>query len=86
MGQHRAPILAATSIKPPIPSHGRFLGRGLVGSLIAYMTELGLILSRLDLHQYLDKFVSEGFDTWETLSEITEADLYGHSCLMRTFF
>ncbi len=86
MGQQRRPTFAATLIRPSIPGHCRFLGPFLVGSLVAYMTELGLILSRLDLQQYLDKFVSEGFDTWETLSDITEADLYGPSWLLRISF
>ena len=40
------------------------------------MTDLGPILLRLGLQQYLEKFVAEGFDTWETLCEVTEADLY----------
>jgi len=39
------------------------------------MTELAHILERLGLSQYLAIFVSEGFDTWETLQDITESDL-----------
>lgn len=40
------------------------------------MKELGLILDRLGLGQYLQSLVDEGFDTWETLLDITESDLY----------
>lgn len=40
------------------------------------MTELGPILSRLGLEQYLESFVEEGFDTWEVVLDITESDLY----------
>jgi hypothetical protein len=39
------------------------------------MTELGPHLERLGLEQYLDAFVGEGFDTWETLLDIQESDL-----------
>ncbi|KAL9614749.1 MAG: hypothetical protein Q9167_000740 [Letrouitia subvulpina] len=40
------------------------------------MTELDPIFERLGLAQYLDIFVEEGFDTWETVLEITESDLF----------
>ena len=43
------------------------------------MAALAPILTRLGLSQYLDRFVTEGFDTWETLLDITESDLYGQS-------
>lgn len=39
------------------------------------MTELGPILSRLGLAQYFQSFIEEGFDTWETVLDITESDL-----------
>lgn len=39
------------------------------------MTGLSSILERLDLSQYLEPFEKEGFDTWETVLDITEADL-----------
>jgi hypothetical protein len=39
------------------------------------MTELGPQLERLGLEQYLDAFIGEGFDTWETLLDIQESDL-----------
>jgi len=39
------------------------------------MIELGDILTRLGLSQYLKRFVQEGFDTWETVLDITESDL-----------
>lgn len=34
-------------------------------------------LARLNLSDYADRFVDEGFDTWEVLVDITERDLYG---------
>lgn len=40
------------------------------------MTELGAIFSQLGLGQYLDVFVTEGFETWNTVLDITESDLY----------
>ncbi|KAF7504308.1 hypothetical protein GJ744_002497 [Endocarpon pusillum] len=39
------------------------------------MTELEAILTRLGLEQYLDSFIVEGFDTWETVLDIQEGDL-----------
>ena len=39
------------------------------------MTDLGPILERLGLSQYLTAFIGEGFDTWETLLDIQENDL-----------
>ncbi|KAL9116895.1 MAG: hypothetical protein Q9187_006577 [Circinaria calcarea] len=39
------------------------------------MTQLDPILSRLGLAQYLPTFLNEGFDTWETVLDITESDL-----------
>ncbi|KAF2098548.1 hypothetical protein NA57DRAFT_75788 [Rhizodiscina lignyota] len=39
------------------------------------MTELNDRLERLGLSQYLTAFVAEGFDTWETVLDITESDL-----------
>lgn len=39
------------------------------------MTDLELALSGLGLSQYLDCLVQAGFDSWETLMEITEQDL-----------
>lgn len=40
------------------------------------MAELGSILSRLGLEQYLESFIEEGFDSWEVVLDITESDLY----------
>ena len=40
------------------------------------MTDLSERFERLGLSQYLDTFVSEGFDTWNTVLDITESDLY----------
>ena len=44
------------------------------------MTELANRLDELDLAQYLDRFLEQGFDTWDTILDITEPDLYvtGH--------
>ena len=39
------------------------------------MTELGIIFSRLGLEQYLDSFITEGFEAWKTVLDITESDL-----------
>jgi hypothetical protein len=39
------------------------------------MTELESVFSRLGLEQYLDSFIVEGFDTWETVLYIQEGDL-----------
>lgn len=39
------------------------------------MADLELRLSLLDMSQYLEPFVQAGFDSWETLMEITEEDL-----------
>jgi hypothetical protein len=45
------------------------------------MTELGYMLARLGLSQYLDRFIKEGFETRDTLLDITESDLYvSHRC------
>lgn len=40
------------------------------------MNDLGVRLERLGLSQYLQSFISEGFDTWDTILDITESDLY----------
>ena len=37
---------------------------------------LGTILGELGIAQYLDVFLQQGFDTWETILDITESDLY----------
>ena len=39
------------------------------------MSDLGERLERLGLSQYLDALLAEGFDTWETVLDITESDL-----------
>lgn len=41
------------------------------------MTQLlGSIFEELGLAQYLDAFIEQGFDTWETILDVTESDLY----------
>lgn len=42
---------------------------------LSCMTDLGTIFVELGLTQYLDAFVEQGFDTWETILDITESDL-----------
>ena len=39
------------------------------------MTDLEQVLLRLGLAQYLEQFYAEGFEDWETVLDITEADL-----------
>lgn len=39
------------------------------------MADLELTLSWLDMSQYLERFLQAGFDSWETVLEITEEDL-----------
>ena len=39
------------------------------------MSDLVGHLERLGLEQYLDQFIGEGFDTWDTLTDIQESDL-----------
>ena len=39
------------------------------------MGDLEVVLSWLGMSQYLDRFRQAGFDSWETLQEITEDDL-----------
>ena len=43
--------------------------------LLFYMNDLVERLERLGLSQYLEVFVAEGFDSWETILDITESDL-----------
>ena len=40
------------------------------------MTQLEDIFEELGLTQYLDSFLEQGFDTWETCLDIRETDLY----------
>jgi hypothetical protein len=42
---------------------------------VTSMASLHEKLQHLGLSQYLEGFVAEGFDTWETLLDITESDL-----------
>ncbi|KFY30950.1 hypothetical protein V493_01524 [Pseudogymnoascus sp. VKM F-4281 (FW-2241)] len=39
------------------------------------MNELAEKLEELDLAEYLDRFLDQGFDTWDTVLDITEPDL-----------
>jgi len=38
------------------------------------MTELGDIFAELGISHYLNEFIEQGFDTWETILDITESD------------
>lgn len=38
------------------------------------MTDLGGIFAELGISQYLKEFLEQGFDTWETILDITESD------------
>lgn len=38
------------------------------------MTELGEIFAELGISHYLNDFVEQGFDTWDTILDITESD------------
>lgn len=49
--------------------------RRLHPNLLLFMNHLGVRLERLGLSQYLQSFISEGFDTWDTILDITESDL-----------
>ena len=40
------------------------------------MADTQTVLQRLGIHQYYDVFLAEGFDTWETVMDIQENDLY----------
>jgi hypothetical protein len=41
------------------------------------MTQLlETIFAELGIAQYLDAFLEQGFDTWETILDITQSDLY----------
>lgn len=39
------------------------------------MKQLELVFGELGITQYLDSFIDQGFDSWDTVLDITEADL-----------
>lgn len=47
------------------------------------MTDLYPILSRLGLAHYVERFSEEGFETWETVLDITESDLYDRTLYLK---
>jgi len=50
---------------------------GHVGKSLGWMSqELEAIFRELGLVQYLHVFVEQGFDTWDTILDITESDLW----------
>lgn len=46
------------------------------------MCALEHVLERMGLSMYLSRLQHEGFDTWETLMDITEEDLYVYIFIM----
>jgi len=40
--------------------------------------QLEIIFGELGIVQYLNAFIDQGFDSWETILDITESDLYGN--------
>lgn len=49
------------------------------------MTQLlETIFGELGISHYLDAFLEQGFDTWETILDITESDLYVNAVLAKT--
>jgi hypothetical protein len=38
--------------------------------------DLEVVFAEQGMSQYLDVFLEQGFDTWETILDITESDLY----------
>lgn len=48
--------------------------------------DLEAVFAELGISQYLESFVEQGFDTWETILDITESDLcvYFVAALSRT--
>ncbi len=40
------------------------------------MNFLETVLGELGISQYLGVFIDQGFDSWETILDITESDLY----------
>ncbi len=43
---------------------------------LGWMTQqLDIIFGELGIVQYLNTFIEQGFDTWETILDITESDL-----------
>lgn len=43
--------------------------------IVCMSPKLDEIFGELGISQYLDAFVDQGFDTWETILDITESDL-----------
>lgn len=43
--------------------------------IVCMSPRLDEIFGELGISQYLDAFVDQGFDTWETILDITESDL-----------
>ena len=50
------------------------------------MADLELTLSWLEMSHYLERFVEAGFESWETVLEITEDDLEVSMLLHPTSF
>jgi len=55
-------------LEPTFSSPGRF------PDATYCMTELGEIFAELGISHYLNEFIEQGFDTWDTILDITESD------------
>ena len=44
------------------------------------------ILGELGLTQYHDAFLEQGFDTWDTILDITESDMYVQANIYTVLF
>jgi SAM domain (Sterile alpha motif) len=62
--------------RPPAKIVTKFIPLDVLGQkLPCCMTGIEDIFLELGLSQYLDLFVEHGFDTWDTILDITESDL-----------
>jgi hypothetical protein len=64
--RYRCISTITTATRTP-PFHSRYQ--------TSHMSDLKQRLARLGLSQYVDVLTAEGFDTWETILDITESDL-----------
>jgi hypothetical protein len=39
------------------------------------MEDIAILLDRFDISEYTDRFLAEGFDTWNVVRDITDTDL-----------
>lgn len=69
-GQYLAPKLDGLYTRPLADSYAE-----VPVQLFWMANQLEAIFGELGITQYLDIFVDQGFDTWETILDITESDL-----------